>query len=92
MARKLKDIAVSENIPVLTASQLNRREEGYVRAAILAWKADVVILIKDESLVVNKSRRGPRTGRLCFCELSSPRGEVSVCHNRRRTKPDAFLT
>jgi replicative DNA helicase len=59
VARKLKDIAVSENIPVLTASQLN--DEGRLRESRnIGMEADVVILIKDESLVVNKSRRGPQ--------------------------------
>lgn len=58
VARKLKDIAMRENIPVLTASQLN--DEGRLRESrAIGMEADIVIRIKDEFLVVEKSRRGP---------------------------------
>jgi replicative DNA helicase len=57
VARKLKDIAIRENIPVLTASQLN--DEGRLRESrAIGMDADVVMLIKDEFIVVDKSRRG----------------------------------
>ena len=58
VARKLKDVAMQVDIPVLTASQLN--DEGRLRESrAIGMEADVVILIKDDFLVVDKSRRGP---------------------------------
>ena len=58
VARKLKDVAMQADIPVLTASQLN--DEGRLRESrAIGMEADAVILIKDDFLVVDKSRRGP---------------------------------
>lgn len=58
VARKLKDVAMQVDIPVLTASQLN--DEGRLRESrAIGMEADAVILIKDDFLVVDKSRRGP---------------------------------
>lgn len=58
VARRLKDVAMRENIPVLTASQLN--DEGRLRESrAIGMEADFVILIQEGRLVVNKSRRGP---------------------------------
>jgi replicative DNA helicase len=58
VARKLKDVAMQVDIPVLTASQLN--DEGRLRESrAIGMEADVVMLIKDEFIVVDKSRRGP---------------------------------
>jgi len=52
-ARKLKDVAMQVDIPVLTASQLN--DEGRLRESrAIGMEADVVILIKDDFLVVDK--------------------------------------
>lgn len=58
VARELKDVAMQADIPVLTASQLN--DEGRLRESrAIGMEADAVILIKDDFLVVDKSRRGP---------------------------------
>jgi predicted ATP-dependent serine protease len=59
VARKFKNLALTGNCAVLTASQLN--EDGRLREArAIGHHADFVINIIDIALVVGKNRRGPR--------------------------------
>ena len=59
VARKLKNLALTANIAVLTASQLN--DNGMLRESrAIGHHADFVISISDGSLIVDKNRHGPR--------------------------------
>ena len=59
IARTLKTLALRENIPVLTASQLN--DNGQLRESrAIGHEADFVLTINEEGLHVDKCRRGPR--------------------------------
>ena len=67
VARTLKDIALRENIPVLTASQLN--ENGALRESrAIGHEADIVLVIGSDDIRVDKFRRGP-SGVLLPCHL-----------------------
>lgn len=58
VARSLKTIALSENIPVLTASQLN--DEGRLRESRnIGCEADFVIKINEADLFLDKARGRP---------------------------------
>jgi replicative DNA helicase len=58
VAKTLKDIALRENIPVLTASQLN--ENGALRESrAIGHEADFVLVVCEDTLRVDKFRRGP---------------------------------
>jgi replicative DNA helicase len=59
IARTLKTLALRENIPVITASQLN--DNGQLRESrAIGHEADFVMTINEEGLHVDKCRRGPR--------------------------------
>ena len=59
IAKTLKTLALRENIPVLTASQLN--DNGQLRESrAIGHEADFVMTINEEGLHVDKCRRGPR--------------------------------
>jgi len=59
VARTLKNIALRENIVVLTASQLN--DNGQLRESrVIGQEADFVFRIIEDGLRVDKCRRGPR--------------------------------
>jgi len=58
VAQTLKNIALRENIPVLTGSQLN--EAGALRESrAIGHEADLVLVIGEDDLLVDKFRRGP---------------------------------
>ncbi len=58
VAQTLKNIALRENIPVLTASQLN--ENGALRESrAIGHEADFVLVVCEDNLRVDKFRRGP---------------------------------
>lgn len=58
IARALKSIAMRENVPVLTASQLN--DNGALRESrAIGHDADFVLVIGEDDLLVDKFRRGP---------------------------------
>jgi replicative DNA helicase len=58
VAQTLKNIALRENIPILTASQLN--ENGALRESrAIGHEADFVLVIGEDDLRVDKFRRGP---------------------------------
>jgi replicative DNA helicase len=66
-SRALKAVAMREQIAMLTASQLN--DGGLLRESrAIGHDADFVMLIKDENIVVDKCRRGPR-GVAIACHL-----------------------
>lgn len=70
-SRALKAVAMREKIAVLTASQLN--DGGLLRESrAIGHDADFVMLIKEESIVVDKCRRGPR-GVSFACHLQGDR-------------------
>ncbi len=59
VARKFKNLALSGQCAVLTASQLN--EDGRLRESrAIGHHADIVVHISGDALVINKNRRGPR--------------------------------
>ena len=58
VAQTLKNIALRENIPVVTGSQLN--ENGALRESrAIGHEADFVLVIGEDGLRVDKFRRGP---------------------------------
>jgi len=65
IARRLKNLAMSNRKAVLTASQLN--DEGKLRESrALGHHADQVVLLEPTSLLLAKNRRGPKDARLAL--------------------------
>jgi replicative DNA helicase len=59
IARKFKNLSLSGNCAVLTASQLN--DEGKLRESrAIGHHADIVVEIRDEAMLIIKNRRGRR--------------------------------
>ena len=59
VSRRLKNLAMSANFAVFTASQLN--DNGLLRESrAIGQNADTVLIIDGDKILIDKNRRGPR--------------------------------
>jgi len=80
-SRALKSIAMREQVAMLTASQLN--DGGLLRESrAIGHDADFVMLIKEDNIVVDKCRRGPR-GIAIACHLQGDKSRFVATAKER---------
>jgi replicative DNA helicase len=71
VSRRLKTLAMQENVAIFTASQLN--DDGKLRESrTIGHDADVVVIIGEDELFVDKFRNGERNVNIA-CRLDGPR-------------------